>query len=339
MTDYRYQDLEPEDDALESLNGVQPEPTDFESLVDALQTEQTFELSSKIFYGLSALEPEGIARLRPVWDSLTPVYRRTLMRQLIEVAEANFELDYGAIGRLGLQDSDPGVREAAIEVLWEDQTVDLMNRLIDMMSWDDVREVRAAAASALGRFILAGELDELPEAAATRAQDAVVAVLNNHTEDVDVRRRALESIANCGHEVVDDAIREAYEDTDERMRVSALFAMGRTCDDNAWRDIVMRELESQDPAMRYEAARAAGELELHNAIPRLSQLAQDQDRELKDVAIWSLGEIGGQDALRVLNRLADSTDPAEDAELAEAIEDAIANADLMNDDLLDEDDE
>ena len=45
------------------------------------------------------------------------------------------------------------------------------------------------------------------------------------------------------------------------MRQSALFAMGRTAD-SRWAKVVLSELESHEPAMRFEAAQAAGEMGL-----------------------------------------------------------------------------
>jgi HEAT repeat protein len=303
---------------------------DFNTALDALRSSEKGGSDSTIFYGLSGLKPEDIERLRPIWETLPPSYRRRLMRTLVEVSETNFELNYQAFAQFGLTDSDPGVREAAIEVLWEDESLGLMQQLIDIAQTDDSREVRAAATSALGRFILAGELGDLPESETVRAQDAVISILNDPAEDNDVRRRALEAIANCGHEIVEDAINTAYEGDDRRMQISAVFAMGRTCDDR-WGEIVINELDSDDPEMRYEAARAAGELELEEAIPHLSRLAFDTDVEIKDVAIWSLGEIGGKEAMRVLNLLARDARALNDKDLLASIDEAIGNAELGGD--------
>jgi HEAT repeat protein len=307
-----------------------PQP-DFNTALSALATGEKTE--SAIYYGLSGLQSLDIERLQPIWENLPASYRRHLMRQLADVSETNFELDYGTFARFGLRDSDAGVREAAIEVLWEDESLDLMGRLINVARSDDSREVRAAATSALGRFILAGELGELPESETVKAQDVVIAVLNNASEDVDVRRRALESIANCGHEIVEGAIHSAYNGDDRRMQISAVFAMGRSCDDR-WSDQVIHELDSEDAEMRYEAARAAGELELEEAIPHLSRLAFDEDVEIKDVAIWSLGEIGGKEAVRVLNLLARDARVEGDQDLVNAIDEALGNAMLGGSDAL-----
>jgi HEAT repeat protein len=311
------------------------EKPDLDTTLKAMQAGKGGgSLNSTIFYGLSSLSDDELVRLRPAWGSLSPAYRRKVMRRASEVAETNFDLDYAAFGRFGLDDTDPDVREAAIDVLWEDEGLDLMERLIRLAQNDESRAVRAAATSALGRFILAGELGDLPDSETERAQDVVVDILNDEDEDVDVRRRALEAIANCGHEIVEDAIEEAYEGFDRRMQVSSIYAMGRTCDAPRWGEIVVRELGSEDPEMRFEATRAAGELELKDAIPTLAQIARDPDSEIKEMAIWSLGEIGGEDAVRLLKKFARDAEQSGDDELVEAIQEAIANAALGGDGLM-----
>lgn len=301
---------------------------DVETTLKALQAGDG--LNKTIYYGLSGLTEDSAGQLAPVWNNLAPSFRRKVMRALVEATETNVDLDYSVVGRVGLEDSDDGVREAAVEVLWDDETTDLMRRLMRVAQEDSSREVRAAAASALGRFILLGEMGDLPEKAAQEAQNAAIGILNDESEDVDVRRRALEAIGNSSNPAVLGAIREAYTGDDRRMQVSAVFAMGRSYDEQ-WNDTVLRELDSDDPEMRYEAARAAGELELEDGIARLSELVFDDDIDIRDAAIWALGEIGGKEALRVLNLLAEHAREQEDTELIEALEDAIASANLAGD--------
>jgi len=310
------------------------ERPDIETTLQAMRNDgQRGKMSATAFYGLSDLSQDEIRQLQPVWKALPTNYRRKLMRRLVDIAEADFEFDFGEFARLGLADADAGVRQAAIEALWIDESQELMYRLIELAIKDESQEVRAAAASALGRFILLGEYEELPAEAAVQAQNAAIKLLTDETEEVDVRRRALEAIANCNHPIVDGAIREAYQGTDRRMRISSIFAMGRTCDAK-WEDIVLAELVSEDDEMRYEAAKAVGELELREAVPPLLRQALEDDREIKEVAIWSLGEIGSKEAIKALNLLARDAKRVGDDDLLEAIEEAINNANLMGADSL-----
>jgi HEAT repeat protein len=308
-----------------------PQQPDMDTLLAALREGEDGTINAKVFYGLSGITEADLGRIQPIWEHLPAEYRHKVLDRLVDIAEANFDLDYNVFGRYALEDPDPDVRESAIEVLFDDTSLSLMDQLIDMAQWDEVSAVRASAASALGRFILAGELGELPEARTTRAQDAVVSLWSNDDEDVEVRRRALEAISNCGHDLVPDAILEAYESGDTLLRVSAIFAMGRSFDES-WHAVVLRELNSDDPALRYEAARAAGELELGEAVPKLIRLAFDDEREVREVAAWSLGEIGGRDAVRALNKLADEVKQDGDEDLYEAVSDAIASASFMTGD-------
>lgn len=307
---------------------VQQKPSLTET-IEALRAEKAVA-SRVVYYGLAHLDTYEIASLKPVWASLSDEYRSRLLTDLTEASELNFELDYHSLGVLSLDDPEPSVRAAAIDLLWEDQTSELLSKLVDMAQFDDSSSVRAAAASALGRFILLGEYEELPERETMLAQDTVINLLTNDDEEVEVRRRALEAIANSSHEIVHDAILDAYEGPEHLMKISSVFAMGRSCD-REWEGAVLREIGSPDAEIRYEAAKAAGELELKAAIPALGRIAAYDDREIREVAVWSLGEIGGREATRILTALAEEAQASEDTGFLEAVEEAIGNASLIGD--------
>jgi len=64
------------------------------------------------------------------------------------------------------------------------------------------------------------------------------------------------------------------------------------------------------------------------------RLLGDDDKEIKEIAIWSLGEIGGSRAMDILSQLADEIEDTDNDALLELIEDAIGNASLgVGDDL------
>lgn len=286
-----------------------------------------------IIYGLDALTGDDIEVLRPVWLALDEDVRRRVLLALSEAAETNFEFEFNRLARLALEDEAAAVRALGIDLLWEDTSPEVMSLLLGMARDDEATEVRAASASALGAFVLMGELEELDRALFEQAQELLLDLYSNEREDVEVRRRALEAVSNSSHEAVEDAIQEAWHSDDPRMRVSALFAMGRTADDR-WAPIVLEELESDDHELRYEAARSAGELELEDAIPALTRIAMEDEVEIRDVAVWSLGEIGGREPLRVLQMLSEEARENEDEDLLNAIEDALATASLGNDSVL-----
>jgi HEAT repeat protein len=84
---------------------------------------------------------------------------------------------------------------------------------------------------------------------------------------------------------------------------------------------VRRELRSAQPEMRFEAARAAGELELADTAKDLARLTRDEDLQVQEAAIWSLGQIGGDYARQTLNRLLEGAkDEAEQDYIQEALD-------------------
>lgn len=310
---------------------VQREKPDISTTLAALHNGDADRMpSAEIFYGLTDLTPSEIEQLKPVWQSLDETYRARLLRALTESSENNYELSYRAIGMLNLRDLSPDVRQSAIELLWDDESHEFMGALMMLAEIDPDDNVRAAATSELGRFILAGELGDLPESETIKVQTTVLRIYNNSALPVQVRRRALEAISNSSHDEVTGAIRQAYKSIDRELQVSAIFAMGRSCDSDEWEDIVLDELNSEDSEKRFEAARAAGELTLFDAVPSLSQLILEDDREIQETAVWSLGEIGGKEALRVLNALLDVAEKKKDDALVELIEDAIGSASLVD---------
>jgi HEAT repeat protein len=197
-----------------------------------------------------------------------------------------------------------GARTAALEGLWEDEDPALIPILLKLLK-DEAEGVRAAAAGALGRFVYAGELEDLPAKKVTPITAALKATFIDSTESIDVRRRALESLGFLGFEEVGELLKQGYEHPADKMRLSAMFAMGRSADDR-WGEIAKHELDAGDPEMRFEAARACGELEYAPAVRRLTELIDDVDDDVQRAAIWALGQIGGDKARQVLQAVLDS---------------------------------
>lgn len=276
-------------------------------------------LSSPILYALSAPSAAEVQLFGGRWPTVPLERRREVVGVLVNSAEANFEFDFNALFRVMLLDEDGEVRTLSIEGLWEDEGITLIAPLVRILRHDLVASARAAAASSLGRFVLMAELEELDERHAKLIRSALLAATQNRGEALDVRRRAVESLAYWGEECVRETISAAYREPEESMRISAVFSMGRSVDP-IWSDIVQGELQNVNPAMRYEAARACGELEVKDAVPALIGLVSDPDREVQFAAIAALGQIGGQMARRFLLRCLQSPDEA----VSLAVEDALA---------------
>jgi HEAT repeat protein len=248
---------------------------------------------------LSGLSAEDAERVGQVWSDLPRDLRLELISRLVKMAEADFTLSFGAIFRIAMGDEDAEVRRIAIEGLWEDEDVRLVPLLAQSLLEDKSVSVRAAAAQSLGRFILLGELGKIRPKPRTKAYTALLQALQARDEHTEVRRRALESLAYVCNETVVTSIREAYGSSSEKFRISAVFAMGRSAD-TRWDQEVRHELFSTNPEMRYEAARACGELQISEAVGMLEELTEDTDAEVQQTAIWALGQVGGDRAREIL---------------------------------------
>jgi len=286
--------------------------------------------SQASLYHLSSLEAEDVARLREIWPRLPVELRQRLAMRLAELAEADFEVDFGAVFRLGLEDEDAEVRAISVEGLWEDEDVRLVPLLVLRLREDQSVTVRAAAATSLGRFILLGELKKIRPGPYTMAYEALLAAYQDPEEHIEVQRRALESLAYVGNATVVRLIEEAHAAPDEKTRISAIFAMGRSAD-TRWARHVQQELFSPAPELRYEAARACGELQLREAVPELEELADDTDSEVQEAVLWALGQIGGDKARQILERYCQDGDEATRA----AAEAALDELEFLHGDLLD----
>lgn len=298
------------------------------SFAEVLAALHSGKTARRILYGLSNLERSQAEEVWAIWCGLPVATRRKIAQTMVEIAEDDFEVNFDEVFQVVLGDQDPAVRLAAVEGLWEDNDIRLVPTLVRLLQGDPAAEVRAAAATSLGRFMLSGELGKIRPRPHQQAFQALMDACTNKQEDLEVRRRALESLAYSGEETVAELIRAAYSHPDERMRVSAVFAMGRSAD-NRWATEVMRELHNPSPQIRCEAARACGELELEDAVPILIELIDDVDAEVQEAAIWALGQIGGDEARQALNLCRQSDNEA----IRSAARDALRELEFLHGDL------
>jgi HEAT repeat protein len=265
---------------------------------------------------------------------LNPRRRLELVSMMTEQAEANVHLNFLAVLRECLNDGEAPVRKVAVDGLWEDERTSLVGPLVRLLAEDPGPEVRAAAAVSLGRFVLRGVLGEISDAYAERVARALRGAWSRPGEVVEVRRRALEGLAYTDEDGVDELIEAAYYDENDQMRQSAIFAMGRTAD-RRWARLVMTELGSGDPGMRYEAASAAGELALTVAVKPLIRLLDDADSAVRETAASALGKIGGRDARHALEACLESSDRGLVEAATDALEELAFNSEALDTPLID----
>jgi HEAT repeat protein len=103
--------------------------------------------------------------------------------------------------------------------------------------------------------------------------------------------------------------------------------MGRSAHER-WQGKVLARLDHKVPAVRAEAARAAGELEIHEARQALLDMLEDPDPEARSASIWALSQVGGEGVREALEALYERT---EDEEEAEFIDTALDNLSFTED--------
>lgn len=275
---------------------------------------------------LSNLPPGELVLFIEAWSRIDTERRRDIVGRLVELAEENTSLNFDDIFLTCLGDADAEVKVSAIEGLWEYESRSLIDPLIELLKGDSDESVRAAAATALGKFALMAELGELPPHDGARLERALVAVIGNRADRPEVRRRAVEAVAVFSNAEVNQIIQEAYNSDDHRMRVSALYAMGMSCDPR-WLPILLEELGNPDAEMRFEAVVACGEMEDEGAVSRLVSLIDDPDTQVQMSAIAALGKIGGSEAEDALRRCLERTDEHIRDAAMEAVEELERSAD------------
>lgn len=262
---------------------------------------------------LSDLPAEGLAELKAVWPGLPTERRREIVRKLVELADDNVEFDFSSIFKSCLSDGDSAIRERAARGLWETEDRAMIRPLVKLVENDASSEVRAAAAMTLKNFSMMAQNGKLLAKDCDRVRQALLTAVNSPTEDLDVRRRALEAVSSFNTAETNDAVREAYESDNSTLVQSAIYGMGQSSNAD-WLPTVLDEMSNPLPAVRFEAATACGLLGEEGVVPRLVQLLSDDDSEVRVASIKSIGMIGGTMAKNALQlHLSDEDEAIEEA--------------------------
>ena len=268
-----------------------------------------YPLLSSQLVELSNLNSAELGILERVWADIEPERRRQIISRLVELAEDNVELDFDNIFTYGLRDQDAEIRYRSIEGLWENEEPTLIEPLLNLLGNDSSEKVQAAAATSLGRFARLAEHDMLRSCHKIKISQALLGVIDDDSKGLEARRRALESVSSLNLPQVSTAIKEAYQSGNFKLRVSAVYAMGKNCE-ATWLPLLLKELASSDAEIRYEAAAACGELGEEEAVPSLIKLLTDSDIDVRLAAIRALGRIGGNPAKGVLEECLNASNEA-----------------------------
>lgn len=274
----------------------------FNETLEALASHQRLKLSQTRL--LSDLTDEQVREFGRVWSGLPDRERMNLLAILRRQAEDDMLVDFDAVYQMALDDPNADVRRLAIGASLDDESPDLLRKLLSLCANDPDEMVRGAAAERLGGFALQAELGDLPEEDSREIQRVLLDRAQSETESTAVRAAALASSGYFSTEEVRAEIRRAL--TRSGLRLAAIQAMGRNIDP-VWTDTLTEQMGSEDATVRREAAMAAADYE--GAVDALADLVDDPDSSVRLAAISSLGQIGGPEARDALIYCYESSDP------------------------------
>jgi HEAT repeat protein len=294
-------------------------PIPFNKLINALLDEAT-PFSPRFLHRLSDLEPDDVSILAQNWSKASTRRREALLEDMEESHMVDDLLSFEEVARLALKDSEPGVRRRAIHILREYELVDLLPTFVHMSEHDPNADVRATSAAALATYVYMGEVDDISPQKLLNVEECLLRLISSSDTTL-VRRRALEALGFSSRKEVEPLIEEAYASTNMDWLVTALFAMGRSAN-SRWKQHVLKMLTHQHPPVRAEAASAAGELEIKAAAPRLLELLEDVDHDVRMATIWALSQVGGHG---VRSALEDMLETSKYGDEVNQIENALEN--------------
>ncbi len=294
--------------------------TPFQKIIDELLDDRR-EISRRSLQEFSDLPPAALQSLLEAWPRIRPERRRLLLDGLQSLSDTDTLVSFDDLGRALLGDEDAQIRMRAIRLLAECDDVKLVPAYLQILENDEEASTRAEAASALGRYVWLGEVEEIPEKTHHQVEDSLLRKAGSEDKPI-VRRQALEALGYSSRPEVITLIEAASQREDPDWQASALLAMGRSSDER-WEEQVLDKMDHDNPQVQLAAVEAAGELGLTSARRMLFKLLDEEtDDEVMSAAIWSLSQIGGEEARIYIE---DLLDQAEDEELVQFLEDALDN--------------
>jgi HEAT repeat protein len=198
-------------------------------------------------------------------------------------------------------------------------------------STEEPEKLRARAAISLGPALEQADTDgfedpddvPITELTFRTIQESLEKLYLANSTPKEVRRRILEASVRAPQIWHQGAIRQAYSSGDKEWMLTAVFAMRWV---RGFDDQILKALKSDDPEIKYQAVIAAGNWGLDGAWSPIVELLNDghSPKALLLAAIDAVGSIRRDEAQEILVDLADS----DDEEIAQAVEEALAQPDI-----------
>src|SRR2546423_5505726 len=242
-----------------------------------------------------------------------------------------------------LTDPDEETRAAILDEISLDMDDETAQALLDIAASDAGEEARDRAIVALGPVIeecgdeyMEGAIDFGPEMEPPVSRETFVSIVarirglySDEKQPKLLRRRAFEVLIRDPQPWHREAIQEHFASADDDWRRTAVFAMGHI---TGFEREIAATVETAEEPLLFEAVRAAGQMEVSAAAPRIRALAKsgDADLDTRIAAIYALPHVD-PDSFELLESLEQSRnrDIAEAA--GEAVQELLLSSDIGDD--------
>lgn len=295
--------------------------TNFDNILQMIreQPERVFVKHARM---LSDLTPEKTNKLRTVLAEISDANRSEFFQGMYISAMNSFECNYTPIAKIGLEDSDGDVRTASIQVLGFEDDKSAGEKILDAAQNDPYEKAQIAAVQVLGQYMFESALDNRIPVNKKKLHEVLENLIESKNQAV--RRAAVVSYAVSEDKRVKEIITGYLAGNNRDELIAALEAVRHAMGEE-WAGTVLELMRHEDDEVSMEAIRAAGTLQLREALPLLYELISRFDRispEMLLTAVEAVAEIGDEGSYDVLETLGEAAVDM-DAEITEAIDDSI----------------
>ena len=271
---------------------------------------------------LSDLSRERSERLRKVLAEMEDGPRSAFYRAMDESSLNSYEYNFAPIANIGIDDPEGDIRAASIHVLGFEDDRETGERILDAAQNDPDLRARIAAIEILGQYMFESAVENRIPVNKQRLQKVLADLIENRDEMV--RRAAVVSYAVSEDERVKEIVSGYLAGNDREELIAGLTAVRHALGED-WDESVLELIRHDDEDVCREAIRAAGALQLREALPALYEIISRFDRippELLIVTAEAVAEIGDESSLDVLETLGEAVVDM-DEKITDAVDDCI----------------
>ena len=271
---------------------------------------------------LSDLSVEKTAKLRSVLSEMPAESRNRFYSGMHQIFPEFYEYNFAPIAEVGLDDPDGDIRAMSINTLSLEDSREIGDRLLRAAEEDPAETAQIAAINVLGQYMLSEVLEEPIPVPGENLHKVLEKLIEHKTPAV--RRAAIVSYAVSETARVNELIRGYLAGNNRDELISALRAVSISMNED-FSQSVLELINHDDEDIMMEAIRAAGVLQLKEALPVLYELLSRFDSispELLLTTANAVAEIGDESSIDVLETLGEAVVDM-DEDITEAIDDSI----------------